>query len=78
MGARAMASSRGFLNIQSLNELTSEKSLCHSVCLSSVCLSVSLYEHSHLDLARSPNRRKALRRFGELAVNIHTSISRDF
>ena len=68
-----MASSRGFLNIQSLNELTSEKSLCHSVCLSSVCLSVSLYEHSHLDLARSPNRRKALRRFGELAVNIHTS-----
>ena len=30
-------------------------------------------EPSHLDLARSPNRRKALRRFGELSVNIHTS-----
>ena len=25
-------------------------------------------EHSHLDLARSPNRRKASRRFGELSV----------
>ena len=43
------------------------------VSLYVVCLSVSLYEHSHLDLARSPNRRKALRRFGELAVNIHNS-----
>ena len=30
-----------------------------------------------IDLARSPNRRKALRRFGDLAVNIHTSISLD-
>ena len=32
---------------------------------------------THIDLARSPNRRKALRRFGDLAVNIHTSISLD-
>jgi hypothetical protein len=37
-----------------------------------VSVNVITSKQASIDLARSPNRRKAFRRFGEFAVNIHS------